>query len=275
MPARIDLEFFKEISDDNSFRRILEIATWQKVMLEQNRMPEDQSEIILNLNGQAISIEAGSAVNALEIYQEIFRDEEHSNVQNFVPTKKTEIILDFGANYGFYAMWAKKKSPNAHILCVEPNPFVFKHLKKNLAHLPNIELCQKALASKNGQAEFDFIRQIPSIGGKTIKMIHRDWLDEKMVDSCTVKTISINSILKRYADQSVDILKMDIEGAEGEVIAGTSHALLESVNKIVLERHSKELRHQVFNSLVLAGFHLVHETDPGQNSYYGNMYFQR
>lgn len=109
MPRMIDLLFFERIADDpKTMDKIREIYRRQERMLRDNEMPIDPSEISLRLSGREISIESSSAVNALEIYQEIFRDNDHAVIAEFMPGAETETVVDLGANYGFFAMWGKK-----------------------------------------------------------------------------------------------------------------------------------------------------------------------
>ena len=72
---------------------------------------------------------------------------------------------------------------------------------------------------------------------------------------------------------SIDILKMDTEGMEAEILATDPELLSSTVRRIVLERHSRELRDAVFHILRDTGFVLVHEEDPLIQKYYGDMYF--
>lgn len=275
MPEIIDLKFFEKECDGPSFAIVQDVYERQKRMLSENDMPVDVIPLSFLLRGKKVSVEAASSVNALEIYQEIFRDNDHGQVAGFVPGPDTKNVVDVGANYGFYSLWVKQYAPNALIYCVEPNPYIYSFLKKNLQTYEKIVFANKALSFCEGEELFDIVRQIPSIAGKTIKMTPRSWLDGDLVETCNVQKITLQEVSEYFRGEQIDILKMDIEGAEGEVLANTSSDLLKYFKRIIIERHSKELREVVFNVLSKAGFKLVYEPDPYCKKHYGNMYFVR
>ena len=91
-------------------------------------------------------------------------------------------------NYGFYAMWVKKYAPHIDIVCVEPNPLIFKYLQKNLRGFDNIFLENCALSAIDGNINFDIIRQVPSIAGKNYshdaQKMDRAKHDSRLLCSC-------------------------------------------------------------------------------------------
>lgn len=274
MPEILDLVFFEKIADNpGTPAKIREIHGWQERMLRDNEMPVDASEISLGLNGREIVIEASSAVNALEIYQEIFRDNDHGVITEFMPGSDTETVVDLGANYGFYALWVKKYSPHCRVLCVEPNAYVFPFLQRNLSGYEGIVPVNKAVGKTDGWEDFDIIRQVPSIAGKTLRMTPRSWVSERLMETRKVETIRIETLFHLYDINRVDIMKVDIEGAEKDLFMDTPVETLRKVRRIVVERHSAELREYLLSRLGELGFELVHDCDPHCTRHYGNMFF--
>ncbi len=274
MPQMLDLEFFAAAADNaETFAQIQAIRRQQERMLRDNEMLPDATEVSLSLRGREIRLEACSAVNALEIYQEMFKDSFHGVLSEFNPDPDTNTIVDLGANYGFFALWAKERSPNATVLCVEPNRYIYPFMVRNLDGLENIRFENKAVGAKDGWQDFDFVRQVPSIAGKTLRMTERVWLDKALISTQRVETVSLETLLKNHGLEVVDILKVDIEGAEGELLAGVEPEIISGVERIVIEWHSPELRAFLLSRLPYLGFELVYDPDPACTKYYGNLFF--
>lgn len=275
MPERIDLQFFQSIADLDTYEQVKCIFACQEKMLRYNEMPLDENPIHLNLDGRDIWIESASAVNALEIYQEIFRDNDHAKASMFIPSDKMSVVFDIGANYGFYGLWVKKHVPDIHLICVEPNPYLFGYLKKNLEGFDNVFYENKAVTGYNGTLSMDIIRQVPSIGGKTIGMTPRNWVEKDMVQSLRVPCTTLETLIEKYPYPHIDLVKMDIEGDEGEVLLAASLKSMKKIKLFVVERHSKSLRQLVLERTAELGLTLVYDQDPSCKKHYGNLFFAR
>ena len=275
MPELIDCEwFYNHTSSANTVDKIKLIADYQKKALKDNFMPISDEEYSLELDGTQIFVEKSSAVNALEIYQEIFRDRDHEKVPEFSLFGKKRII-DLGANYGFYALSVKRQAPECKVLCLEPNKYIFPLLKKNLKEYTDISLINGAIGIEDKVDDFEVVRQIPSIGGVTLRQVERKWLAEDLIEKYTVNFISLTSIYKDYEIENCDILKVDVEGVEAEIFDSTPAEVLLKSKRIVVERHTEEIHKRVINRLCEVGFKLVYDLDPDCQKHYGNLYFSQ
>ncbi len=86
--------------------------------------------------------------------------------------------------------------------------------------------------------------------------------------------ITLDTLFRELNISSIDILKIDVEGMEEEIL-NVSVPLLNNVNRIVPERHSRNLREAVVSLLRANNFKLVYEEDPLLERYYGDLYFIR
>jgi FkbM family methyltransferase len=273
VPQELDVNWLEEQADDEeSLWWIRKSAEWQRLAFERNELPDERKEIALRLNGYEIWMEAGGAFSALEVYQEIFRDSSHFSAPGF-SAQDARFVVDLGANHGFYALGVKQVSPACRVICVEPNPYVFPLLKRNIEvnGLKNVTLLNNAVAPERGRMRFDLLRQLHAISGKGLWVVHRPWLAEHTIETVEVQGLTLSDLIE---DDEVDILKMDIEGAELDVLA-SSAAALQRVKRVVVERHTKELRGGIFQLLTQAGFDLIEEEDPQCLRHYGDMYFVR
>jgi len=158
----------------------------------------------------------------LFIYDEIFRKE----IYKFETDTKTPFIIDCGANIGLLIPYVLKEYPQAEIIAFEPDPAIFEILKMNIASAggeTNTTPIQACLAKEAGEVTF-----YPD-GADGGTMSYSD---------STKKPITVQAVcLSDYITKKVDFLKMDIEGAEYEVLTSIVPKL-QLVERIFIEYHS-------------------------------------
>jgi len=150
--------------------------------------------------------------------------------------------LDVGANIGLASIYFANKYPEATIVAIEPEESNFELLKKNVESYSNITPVQAALWDKNedislvdpGLDKCGFMTQEKDKKEKNTG----DILSQKTnIPEChQVRGMTVDKIMKDYNFAEVDILKIDIEGAEKEVFKDTS-AWIGGVNSIIVELH--------------------------------------
>ena len=135
-------------------------------------------------------------------------------------------ILDCGANIGLSTIFFKKLHPNSHITCFEADSAIVCTLNQNIKSFgfTDIEVQEVALWDTKGE-----IRFFPdgADGGR---------VDENppTIESTKVKTETLST----YLHSEVDLLKIDIEGAEIAVLKECSDHL-HNVNHLFVEYHCK------------------------------------
>jgi FkbM family methyltransferase len=131
-------------------------------------------------------------------------------------------IIDCGANIGLSVIFMKKQYPNAEIVAFEPDEQNFKILKKNVEEggYSNIELRKEAVWIENTTIHF-------TSNGTTDSRISPEGLG-----SVQVVAIRLRDLLIR----KIDFLKIDIEGAEFQVIKDIAERL-EMVDNMFIEYH--------------------------------------
>ncbi len=236
---------------------------------------DDEGMLSLRLGSDLITMRECAAPASIEVYHEIFREDNHFLHREFL-SPELEYVLDIGANEGYFALRVARANPSARILCVEPNPYAFQVLKMNAGSngLANVILVNAAASADGRDLEMEFVRQIHSIGGARLRDVERPWLPEKVIEKRTVASIPITRLVEEYAFPRIDLLKIDVEGMEDEIVKSIA-PLAPVTERIVVERHSRVLRDRVNGTLTGMGFDLVYEEDPGFEQYYGDMYFVR
>lgn len=137
------------------------------------------------------------------------------------------LIIDCGSNIGLSLIFFKRQYPNSRIIAFEADPEIFKILKKNVQEFSfeGIELNNKAIWVDESILNFE---GNDTVGGK--------------VDALSLENkIGINKIqgvrLKDLLSKKIDFLKIDIEGAESEVLNDCKDSL-NNVQNIFIEYHS-------------------------------------
>jgi FkbM family methyltransferase len=149
-------------------------------------------------------------------YEEIFvKQSYHFNTKSEAPR-----ILDLGSNLGTSLLYYKENYPQAIIDAYEPDPKVFECLKHNVENnnLQGINLNQKAAWINHKGVCFT------STGADDGRISE---------EGVSVETIDVKNLLNKY---QYDFVKMDIEGAETEVLMHCGESL-GRVNNLFIEYH--------------------------------------
>ena len=148
-------------------------------------------------------------------------------IENFQP----KLILDCGGNIGCAAVYFANKYPAAQIYSVEPEQDNFKLLQYNTAFYDNVHPIKSALWDKE-----TFIRVEDRGYGTWGFMTFETTAD----DPAAFRTTTVAKILADSGFDEIDLLKIDIEGAEKEVFAAPDvDAWLSKVKVLVIELHDR------------------------------------
>ncbi len=129
---------------------------------------------------------------------------------------KGDYILEAGAYTGLFTVFASKKVGRAgKVISFEPDPYNRIMLKRNLElnKVKNVIIVNKGLYSKDDQLPFD----IQSIGSNIVSL-NTPFHNRKTINHIAVTTA--DSELKRLKINKIDLVTMDIEGAEIEAMQG-------------------------------------------------------
>ncbi len=158
-------------------------------------------------------------------FQKIFVDGEYRFDLGFTP----RVILDGGANVGYASLFFARQFPEATVIAVEPEAENFRLLRHNTAGYPNIRPVQKALwprrthlTIENVAGQPDAFRVKESVTG----------------GAGTIPTCTIDELMREAGADRIDLLKLDVEGAEKELFEDPGReSWLSKTRTLVLEPH--------------------------------------
>lgn len=168
-----------------------------------------------------------------------------SGPYDFSAAKAEPFIIDVGSNLGVSILYFKQQHPSAKILCFEPDPISYKLLEENVSenNLDNITLVNAAVAKSEGKVKLfgQIFSESPDSRGNSIV---EGWANQRIKNDCVlVSAVRLSS----YINAEVDVLKIDIEGAEQQVLEEIKDKLY-LVRELFVEVHvTKEISH--INSL--------------------------
>lgn len=182
-------------------------------------------------------LELVDSASFIWMYREIFERE----IYRFRAKSESPYIIDCGANIGLSAIYFKRLYPRSRVVAFEPDDKVFEVLARNLRlhDCADVELHNRAVWSSettlsfvNEGADGGHVSRIGESGDKAVRTVR----------------------LRDYLSEPVSLLKIDIEGAETQVLQDCAD-LLGNVDNLFVEYHSFTEEPQTLHSLmgVLAG----------------------
>jgi FkbM family methyltransferase len=186
----------------------------------------------VQINFLQFKFELPDALSFIWQFKEIFVEEYY----RFETNSKIPVIYDCGANVGTSCAFFKFFYPHSKIVAFEPNPNISEYLMKNIAanSFKNIEVVKKAVWINND--------------GLALGLEDADGSSMHIENNIT----QVESVrLKNYIDEeeTIDMLKMDIEGAEVEVLMDCKNSL-RNVKNIFVEFHSYKNNPQKLSALL-------------------------
>jgi len=159
--------------------------------------------------------------------------------------KNVANIVDIGANVGFFTLFAASRFPDASIHSYEPVPANFQQLQANLARNPGLRVHahQQAVGAKAGRlamhlncgSQFTSAASlVTGAGGSSIEVV----------------CVEFASVIQGLPGGECDFLKLDCEGAEYEILYGSTPALLGRIHHLAMECHHRDDARQNIGAMV-------------------------
>ena len=199
-------------------------------------------------------IQHGSEDDPIFLFREIFIQRCYTPSWFYEPSPN-DTVMDLGANIGMFMLYLAWRSPGIKVHCFEPSSRTRSVLK---AQVEANHLHEKV--SVYPYAIFD------QTGVTSLKLSensgHQSLFDSEYVDrrSEVVEMLSLSDAFEKCGVQKVNLLKIDVEGAEIEIVESTPEKIWRSLDKVVVEYHDlfrPGCRERVCNCLSANGFRSI------------------
>ncbi len=194
----------------------------------------------------AASVEAGG----LSSWYEIAHRMAYAPTRSFHP-QPGWVVVDVGANIGAYSAWAVgAMKGSGTLLAIEPNPVSFERLVRTLE---GVSVKSAAMQIACGDIDADVALHFEP--GFSVSSSVRPFASASQ--RVNVRMRRLDDIVAERAIEHLDILKIDVEGAEELVLRGASITLL-STDRVILET-TADIAPAIQHLMDDAGLTMVHE----------------
>jgi FkbM family methyltransferase len=161
-------------------------------------------------------------------------------------------VLDLGCNIGCFQVWLAQQRSGLRFHALEPDPANLNLARQNaLENRLTTQFLEGALADKDG--ELIFRRDPTSSACGTLNNLSPS---ESEGEKVTVRGYRLETLLAQWNLNEVDLLKMDVEGAEYQVLLNAPDEVLRRIRTLALEFHAhpEHCVHCLRKRLATAGF---------------------
>lgn len=174
--------------------------------------------------------------------------------------KAGDTFFDIGANAGFFSLVAAKiVGKTGRVIAFEPLPMNARVVEKQF-DINQLDYCGcvcTAISKEQGTCEFVWSRSAkgePATSTAHLAGYRIDGMEELIIDRCVVKVTSLDDFVTREG-LFPDLIKIDVEGAEGDVLRGGRKLLYSNkAPRILMETHGEEIATDVDRQLREAGY---------------------
>ncbi len=227
----------------------------------------------LHLAGLTFRLNMEYAPASIDTLIDLWIDSAHMGVPGF-RGRENDTILDIGANEGFYTLCMKHENPNAGVLAVEPISSTYQLLTTNLAlnHCTRSQVYPVHVAASAEHRNVEMFRhtQVSTVSSEHISQLNQPWIKASSLQKEQVEALSLDEICRGVGFRTVDLIKIDVEGAEVDVLQGAQE-VLRIASRIVLEWHSPPLKDEAITFLQKRGFRLL----LAEAHKFGDLYFEK
>ncbi len=152
---------------------------------------------------------------SLPYFEGLFTEIFFKGTYRLAATRNPIRVIDCGANIGVSLLYFKIRAPQARVLCFEPNPAARAVLEKNIeanGWKKDVQVFPYALGKEKGMMRFFVEKNAPTSSGGSATNYLKEEGRELDVYDVEMTTLS------QYIDSDIALLKIDIEGAEFDVL---------------------------------------------------------
>jgi FkbM family methyltransferase len=196
------------------------------------RLRSAAREVSVPVPGSPLRVAVRAGTTDASVFDNIY----HGQAYDWELRQDPKVIVDAGAYTGLSTVFFALRYPEARIVAIEPDEQNFSLLNKNTAGLDNVKTVRAALWGVSGSVSL----VDPGDGSWGFRIDEADSSqgDNRSSMLGSVRAVTVVDIMREYALERIDLLKLDVEGSEKEIFA-VSDEWIGSVDAICLELHDR------------------------------------
>jgi FkbM family methyltransferase len=182
------------------------------------------------------------------------RYEQHKQVLVREIVRPGSVVYDLGAHVGFFTLlFSRLAGPGGRVVAFEPAPRNLRYLRDHLRQnrIGNVTVVEAAVSNSAGEIHFDPEPANP-------KGFQGHVAEE---GALTVRSVRLDDLVRQGTIPPPDYIKIDVEGAEAEVLRGAAELLRESRPTLFLATHGREVQAECLDLLRGHGYRVEHVAD--------------
>jgi len=201
--------------------------------------------VALHIRGVKAPVYVRPGTSDIDVARQVFGRGEYECVARM---RDVRFIIDCGANVGLTSVLLLSRYPNARLVAIEPDSGNLAACRRNLAPFADRAVCIEA-GVWSVSAPMVVVRGAYGDG--------RDWAH--IVRPCAegeapdFRAVTVPQVMAEHGFSRVDLLKVDIEGAEAEVFNAAAPEWLSGVRAIAIELHGAACERAFFGATAASG----------------------
>ncbi len=165
--------------------------------------------------------------------------------ENILKSKANPVIVDIGANVGYFSLATFSNFKNATVYAFEPHPYCFNVLKDYQKEFKNYSwnIVNKAVGGENGEL---YLNTSSTDEFTTMSSIFKG---KNNNEGFSVEVIKLDSFIDKEKIEAIDFIKLDCEGSEYDILYALPENLFKKINSMCIEIHKGNGENQNINAL--------------------------
>ena len=193
------------------------------------------SQDLLTVTDRSTGISCHCRSGAFQMFGEVY----HMHLYDvpWVPIRPGDLVIDIGANHGFYSLYAAHLG--ATVLAFEPQKDTFDLLQANIKRNgfeDRIHAFPCAVGAKSGTISLSVSANLAG-GMSTTSLRFRQNTGIDVIDEYEVPVLSLHEVIAEHAQSTVRLIKLDCEGSELDILRGLPPSDWQQIDSLACELH--------------------------------------